>query len=93
MYERQQSGIDAPVLDLGQRLFTPPRRDAEHNHGARGTWVDGVTCGAERTHYHRSATGMTAPAPNRPGHIHRLPDGNYTQPALERWSSAGITRL
>jgi hypothetical protein len=93
MHDQQHASPPTPVVDVPRHVFTPARKAVEHHHGARGTWVDGVTCGAERTHYHRTAKGMSSPAPNRPGHVHRLPDGGYTQPAQERWSSAGITRL
>lgn len=93
MYNQQPAARPTPVLDEHRHIFTPAKKAAEHTHGARGTWVDGATCGEERTHFHRTATGMSTPAPNRPGHIHRLPNGAYTQPSQERWSSAGITRL
>lgn len=93
MYAQQPAPRSTPVLDENRHVFTPAKKTAGHSHGARGTWVDGATCGEERTHYHRTAKGMSAPAPNRPGHVHRLPDGVYTQPSQERWSSAGITRL
>jgi hypothetical protein len=93
MQERPLPSSEAMQLKSGHPPLTPVKRDVEHSHGGRGTWIDSVTIGEERTHFHRTATGMSSPAPNRPGHTHRLPNGSWTQPSLERWSSAGIGRL
>jgi hypothetical protein len=93
MYEAERRTSLPPVLDVSQRLLNRPNDNLEHSHSARGVRIDSVTAGHERTHYHRTGTGVSEPAPNRPGHRHRLPDGTWTNPSVERWTSAGISRL
>lgn len=82
-----------PVPDVSQRLLQKAVDPLDHTHYARATRIEPATAGPERIHYHRTMGGMTEPAPNKPGHRHRLPDGSWTNPSVERWSSAGIGRL
>lgn len=80
------------VLDVRGWVHRP-NDETSHYHGARGVRVDMAHAGPERVHYHRTAAGMTDPAPNRPGHRHRLSHGGYTEASNERWSTTGVGRL
>jgi hypothetical protein len=91
-YQEYQAKLP-PVLDVSQRLLQKASAHPDHSHSARGTRVETVSAGPERLHYHRTTVGATEPSPNKPGHRHRLPDGSWTQPSMERWTSAGVTRL
>jgi hypothetical protein len=90
-YETPRAQVP-PVLDVSARMKQGAKED-EHSHTARGVRVDTTHAGFERLHYHRTGTGMTDPAPNKPGHRHRLPGGSWTNGSVERWSSAGVGRL
>jgi len=92
------------MLDIDQRAPSPigrekyrglqrPAGGPAHSHTARGVRVDTAAADPEGTHVHRTALGVTEPAPNRAGHQHRLPSGHWTSPSAERWSSSGVARL
>jgi hypothetical protein len=91
-YEAYRANLP-PVLDVSARLKQQPDDDSEHTHTARGVRIEHARAGFERLHYHRTATGVTDPAPNKPGHRHRLRDGQWTNGSVERWSSHGVGRL
>lgn len=93
MVQSNHLGVVTPALDVRQRLQHRPPGEPEHNHFARGIRVEAVAVARDRMHYHRTTVGVTAPAPNRPGHRHQLRGGGWTEPAAERWSSVGVRRL
>ena len=85
-----------PPFTVGRNAYRGLQRPAGangHSHTARGVRVDTAAADPEGTHVHRTPLGGTEPAPNRPGHQHRLPTGHWTSPSAERWSSIGVGRL
>jgi hypothetical protein len=74
-------------------LQRPAASTPSHHHSARGTRVQMTGIDPERTHVHRTSLGVTDPAPNRPGHRHRLPTGDWTSPSSEVWSNTSVARL
>jgi hypothetical protein len=61
-------------------------REPEHDHHALGMRVSTAKAAPEQMHIHITSDGVTASAPNRPGHRHLLRSGAKTQPSVERWS-------
>jgi hypothetical protein len=64
-----------------------------HEHRAVGIKVKEATVAPEHMHFHITSHGVTASAPNRPGHRHALRTGGQTHPAEERWQPSAIGRL
>lgn len=67
--------------------------EPEHDHRGVGARISAATAAPDRMHAHRTSLGMTDLAQNRPGHRHRLPDGSWSNPAIERWSNARVGRM
>jgi hypothetical protein len=65
----------------------------EHEHRAWGIKVKAAVVAPGRQHYHMTSAGVTASAPNHPGHRHALRSGGQTQPAEERWRLGAVARL
>jgi hypothetical protein len=80
-----------PSIPESRRSVT--MREPEHSHSIRGARVDGAEAGESRMHFHVTSVGITEPSPNRPGHRHRLPSGQWTAGSVERWSSRGVARM
>jgi hypothetical protein len=86
----------ASTATIGRAAYRGLQRPASapaHSHSGRGIRVQTAETDPERTHVHRTNFGVTDPAPNRPGHRHRLPTGDWTTASSEAWSNTRVARL